>query len=223
MQQTQVREPTDEEYEGFLRMNPRILTTGRESLDLLLGMALIAWVFGFQPLRLGLRTWQYVVVLTMIIGPAFILHELAHKYMAIRYGKYARFALIRQMAAFTFFAGLLGIPIAGPGATMILGRSTERESGIFSAAGPATNFVLASLSYILFLTAPAIDIPSISQTLPWIFILSTFINGVLGVFNLLPFGSLDGAKIMNWNFRLWVLLIALNAPMIYLSAPLVLG
>jgi len=223
-QMRQQYEPTEDEYEAFLRKNPRILTTGRESLDLLLGIALIAWVFGFVPLSTGQQTWQYIFVLTIIISPAFILHELAHKYMAIRYGKYARFTLVRQMALFTFIAGLIGIPIAGPGATMILGKSTEEESGIFSAAGPATNFIISSISFLLATILPeSIYFPAVGHTLVWILLLSTLINGVLGVFNLIPLGNLDGRKILSWNSAVWIGLVLLNLPMILISYPILYG
>jgi Zn-dependent protease len=215
------REPTEEDYEQFLRQNPQVLTSGRESTDLLLGIGLIAFVFGFRPLLNGTQTWQFVLVLTAVISPAFIFHELAHKYLAIHYGKYARFTLLRQMTFFTLIAGILGIPLAGPGATMILGRSKDNESGIFAAGGPLTNFILASLSLgIAFILPESIFIDSLNNSLVWVFYLSAYINSVLGVFNLLPFGALDGKKILGWNGLVWIGLVALNLLMAIYSFPL---
>ncbi|MCH8906915.1 MAG: hypothetical protein IH840_07480, partial [Candidatus Heimdallarchaeota archaeon] len=65
------REPTPDEYEAFLRSNPRVLTSGKESIDLAVGLLLIGFVFGFQPLRRDPSNWPYILILTLIIGPAF--------------------------------------------------------------------------------------------------------------------------------------------------------
>lgn len=218
-QRVQYREPTQEEYEMYLRSNPQVLTTGRESLDLILGFLLIAFVFGFRPLIDGDRSMIFVLLLTLIIGPAFILHELAHKYAAIHYGKYARFTLIRQMAYLTLLFGFLGFGIAGPGATMIVGRSNERETGIFAAAGPATNFVLASLGVMMTLIVPNSYIPSIGENLHWVFYLIIFINSFLALFNLIPVSLLDGRKIKTWNQQAWILLIVLNLFTFFYALP----
>ena len=123
------------------------------------------------------------------------------------------------MALFTFIAGLINIPIAGPGATMILGRSSEKESGIFSAVGPLTNFVIGAISYLFYLVLPNNTgiIPGIGQTLNWVLGLSIFINAVLGLFNMLPFGALDGRKILTWNGVVWVAIVLLNIPLVMIG------
>jgi len=211
------RAPTKNEYELYLRSNPQVLTTGRESLDLMGAMLMLAFVFGFQPVLTGNRTINYVILLVLVISPAFILHEMGHKYAAIYYKKYARFTLIRQMFFITFLVGLLGFGIAGPGATMIIGNSTKKESGIFAAAGPAVNFVLALISYIIILLTPNVMISFFEMGLHEIFYLSMFINSFLGLFNLIPFGMLDGKKITAWSNEVWILLVILNGYMFYIA------
>lgn len=209
------REPTDEEYEHFLQSNPEVLTTGKESYDLVLGFFLLVFFVGFRGLYEGRYTWQYVLVISMMIGPAFILHELGHKYAAIKYGKYARFTLIRRYAWMTLFFGFIGFGIAGPGATVILGRSTKEENGKFAAAGPAINFVLALLIIGLSLILPNPHYNVIGQSLDDILGLGVLINSALGLFNLLPILMLDGKKILNWNQAVWIALVALNGLMLY--------
>lgn len=215
------REPTPEEYEMFLRSNPRVLTSGKESIDLFIGVLLIAFVFGFRPLIDGLRTWQFILMLVAIIAPAFILHELGHKYAAIHYGKYARFTLIRNMAYLTLLFGFLGFGIAGPGATMIIGRSNKRETGIFAAAGPAINFSLALISLGLTIILPNHEIASLGHDLHWVFFFAIFINCFLALFNLLPIAILDGKKIITWNSGVWGLLVGINLTLLFYAYPLI--
>ncbi len=216
----QSREPTKEEYEMFLRSNPKVLTSGRESIDLFAGVLLIAFVFGFRKILDDPSSWPYIVALTIIIAPAFILHELAHKYAAIYYGKYARFTLIRQMAYLTLFFGFIGFGIAGPGATMILGKSSSEENGKFAAAGPLTNFVLACIAYLLTYLFPPTYISSIGYDLHWVFMLAMFINAFLALFNLIPYSLLDGKKIVDWNREVWIILVVINLIALIVALPL---
>ncbi len=205
------REPTDEEYEHFLRSNPEIVTSGRESTDLLFGFLLILFVFGFRPVLDGLYTWQYVLILSLIITPAFVLHELGHKFAAIKYGKYARFTMIRRYLRMSLLFGFLGVPLAAPGATVILGKSTNDENGKFAAAGPAINFILAMIFLVLSLLLPDTFYSSLDWSLHEILKLSIQVNAGLGLFNLLPVWQLDGKKILNWDKVVWIGLIILNA------------
>lgn len=205
------REPTDEEYEHYLRSNPEIVTSGRESTDLLFGFLLILFVFGFRPVLEGLYTWQYVLILSLIITPAFVLHELGHKFAAIKYGKYARFTMIRRYLRMSLLFGFIGIPLAAPGATVILGKSSNDENGKFAAAGPAINFILA----VVFLGISQIISDTYYTSLDWslheILQLAIQVNSGLGLFNLLPVWQLDGKKILNWKSSVWIGLIILNA------------
>lgn len=209
------REPTNEEYEYYLQSNPEVLTTGKESYDLVLGFLLLVFFVGFRGLVDGFYTWQYVLMLSVVIGPAFILHELGHKYAAIKYGKYARFTLIRRYAWMTLIFGFIGFGIAGPGATVIMGRSTKEENGKFAAAGPAINFVLAIFIILLSLILPNPHWDFIGRSLDDILALGVLINAALGLFNLLPVLMLDGKKILNWNQGVWIALVAMNGLMMY--------
>lgn len=202
------QEPNSADYERYLLANPQILSLGKERVDLFIAMVLISLVIGLRPLISGTRSFEFVALLILVITPAFILHELAHKYVAIRYGKYARFALVRQMTMITLMVALIGFGIAGPGATMIMGKSTKREMGIFAAAGPGLNFVLAVLSFALLQIFS--DVPIGGIALSTVFLFSIYINSFLALFNLIPVSLLDGKKIIQWNVAVWGLLVFLN-------------
>ncbi len=131
----------------------------------------------------------------------FVAHEMAHKFVAQHRGLWAEFRMSPQGLLMSFaFSALLGVLFATPGATMIGGRGTVEEAGVTSLAGPGTNmleaggFAGAALLLIHFhqyFLAPLIGYVA-------------FINLVFAVFNLLPFGPLDGKKVLAWSKGIWV-------------------
>ncbi|MCY3410770.1 MAG: hypothetical protein INQ03_03945 [Candidatus Heimdallarchaeota archaeon] len=198
----------NENYEQILRDSPRILTTGKEFIDLILAILLLLLVFALRPAIDGHFSLNYVLILGIIIAPAFILHELAHKYAAMYFNKFARFALIKPMTIITVIVAFFGYGIAGPGGTFILGDSDDREKGIFAAAGPAINIILSLLFYLFILFLPPLQILGFQHL--WVLKYSIFINSFLGLFNLIPFGLLDGKKVITWSKLSWILLIIAN-------------
>lgn len=133
-------------------------------------------------------------------GIGFLLHELAHKFVAQKYGCVAEFRAFDQMLYLAMgLAILVGFIFAAPGAVMISGMITRKENGIISAAGPLTNYILG----IIFL-ALVFAIPQLS----FIWRIGFFINIWLGLFNMIPFGNFDGIKIFRWKPVVWGLMVA---------------
>lgn len=215
----QTIKPTPEMYEQHLRANPQVLTTGRESLDLLAALGLLFLVFGLRPILFDENGMNRALLLTITIAPAFILHELAHKYAAMYYGKYARFTLVRQMTMITILVAFLGFGVAGPGATMIMGRSNKKETGIFSAAGPGVNLLLAIISFGLIFILPEFYIFGV--TIYQVLQLSMYINSFLALFNLIPVSLLDGRKIFKWNVAVWIGLVLSNIYLFIISSSII--
>src|SRR3989344_5635107 len=84
------------------------------------------------------------VVSLFTAGFGFLLHELSHKFMAQHYGCAAEFRAWDQLLYLAVaLAVFVGFIFAAPGAVMISGMITRKENGLISAAGPATNYVLA--------------------------------------------------------------------------------
>lgn len=128
-------------------------------------------------------------------GFGFLLHELAHKFVAQHYGCAAEFRAWDQLLYLAVaLAVFIGFIFAAPGAVMISGMVTRKENGVISAAGPATNYLLAMIFLGLSFLLPG-----------WTSVFATgfSINIWLGVFNLIPFGPLDGKKVFNWNKAIW--------------------
>ena len=143
------------------------------------------------------------VISMFTAGLGFLLHELAHKFVAQHYGCTAEFRAWDQLLYLAVgLAVFIGFIFAAPGAVMISGMITRKENGLISAAGPATNYVLAMIFLGLLYLLPQ-----------WASIFATgfSINIWLGMFNLIPFGPLDGKKVFYWNKAVWGAMLAFGA------------
>jgi Zn-dependent protease len=147
-------------------------------------------------------------------GSAFVIHELAHKFVAQRYGCWAefRYNLVFLLGS-AFLALLLNFFIIVPGAVYIRGHLTKKQNGMVSAAGPLTNIIIGALfTGILF-----IGLYSNIDFVFYVGFLGAFINFFIGAFNMIPIGNLDGGKILKWNPLIWVVMaVLLGGPVLYL-------
>ena len=124
------------------------------------------------------------------VGIGFLLHELAHKVVAVRFGQIAWFRADYGMLGLAVAAGLAGFLFAAPGAVHHRGRITARENGLIAVAGPVTNLGLAVL-FLPLAFGPGF-IGSVGN-------LGVTINLLLAAFNMLPVGPLDGKKVLSWS------------------------
>ena len=183
----------------------------KELRGLVISALALALAFGIA-LSGGFRAFQQPAILVLVIGMAliavslgFVFHELGHRLIARRFGYFAEYAMwpMGLMVALGF--SLFGFVFAAPGAVMIYPRATvlgraslsRQKIGLISLAGPATNIGLAVVFLVLDFIQPAL-----------LFTLGARINTWLALFNLIPFGPLDGAKILKWNKGIWLISIA---------------
>ena len=142
------------------------------------------------------------------VGSGFLLHELAHKFTAQRYGYVADYeaspmGLLLAIGLSDLTKG--SFLFAAPGAVMIRGKwihtayegEPEKEFAYISISGAVVNLALAVLFYTAsFFTAQSgLAYAVLSK--------SAFINVFLAGFNMIPFGPLDGAKVWRYNPLLW--------------------
>ncbi|NLE89452.1 MAG: site-2 protease family protein, partial [Dehalococcoidales bacterium] len=150
--------------------------------------------------------FQLIGISLLAVSTGFIFHELAHRLVARKFGYYAEYEMWPAGLLIALVSSLMGFIFAAPGAVVIrpgniiiADHKTQMENlGLISIAGPATNIAIA----VLFLVLDAIY-PTL------IFYLGAYINTWLAIFNLIPFGPLDGAKIFRWSKLYWGVALAI--------------
>ncbi len=184
--------PTGYSYTPTRRATRWGLFGETELRDLAIGLGVIILI----PL---MTLWRYIfsqpvliISALLVYALAFILHELAHKFSAQILGYWAEFRINQQGLMLTLFSLFSPFKIIAPGAVVIGNISNREHYGKVAAAGPATNI---SLGLIFFALGNLTGDPFL-QTLS---ILGQNINASLALFNLIPFGIFDGAKIVRWN------------------------
>lgn len=148
------------------------------------------------------------VMAALTAGLGVILHELAHRVVARAYGATAHFIANDTMLILSIVIAFGGFLFAAPGAVWHRGFLTPRQSGLVAAAGPVTNMVIALICVgALFVMQNVGGSALLYNGLRMGFA----VNALLGVFNMLPIGPIDGAKVMNWSRVAFGVLLAISA------------
>lgn len=146
----------------------------------------------------------------IVVGSGFLLHELAHKYLAQKYGCWAEFRADKRMLLLMLLVSFFGFIFAAPGGVYIQGQLTYQKNGKISLVGPAMNLLLA----VFFLLLSFFGVTTLLVTY------GLTINSWLAVFNLLPFGAFDGAKVFLWNRKVYFTVLALSVAVLLLGGVL---
>lgn len=172
-----------------------------------LGAAFAIFLTG--PGAIGTSGFFDVLLLSAVtVGVGFMLHELAHKVVAVRFGQAAEFRADYGMLFLAIMSAMVGFIFAAPGAVHHRGRITKRENGLVALAGPVTNLLLA----VIFL--PLIFAPiEFAQRVGGF---GVFINVFLAAFNMIPFGPLDGRTVLTWSKTVFALTFGLSLALTYL-------
>ena len=199
-----------------------MLATG--AFTLALGFMAARGILGIT--TMGLIPWVVTVIVMMpillfAVGPAFVLHEIGHKLVAKHYGCWAEFRADPEGLKFGVgLAFVLGFLFMAPGAVMVAGNVTRKQNGHIAAAGPLVNLGLfligLPLGALLLVLSGATGAEGNiieNEALNWKVLLLIGIqywlvaNLILGAFNMIPFGPLDGLKVKAWSpTAFWILL-----------------
>jgi Zn-dependent protease len=144
-------------------------------------------------------SWGVMAVFAAIMTISFLVHEIAHKVIAQKAGLWAEFRLTTWGAVLTFASVFLPFKMIAPGAMMIGGQVPSAKELIkISIAGVITNLIFAVTFLVL-----TVALPFSPFSLMLLF--SAYINSFMALFNLIPFGVLDGYKIFSINKKIWAL------------------
>ncbi|MEA3199333.1 MAG: hypothetical protein QOE90_761 [Thermoplasmata archaeon] len=217
---------------------PRIFFSWEEIGHLALGSTVLTLAFA---LVLGIRTGGAFVLppgfdfsdaprllffSAIVVLPAFVLHEIAHKIVAQRKDMWAEFrASIKGLVVGFILTAGIGFLALVPGAVQIYGkgrdqalyelrearlhgdasevafataelRDAARNEGIISVVGPILNLVLG---YGALLLEPVVGPIRVSRDFGNLLEVIVLLNGILAAFNMLPIGPLDGRKVWHWS------------------------
>jgi Zn-dependent protease len=136
-----------------------------------------------------------LVVSLLTAGLGFLIHELAHKVVAVRFGQIAEFRADYGMLFLAVVSAVAGFIFAAPGAVYHRGVLSDREHGLIALAGPAVNIVLAVVFVPVFVVGGLLG----SDFLSLVGSRGLAINLFLAAFNMLPFGALDGRTVLDWS------------------------
>jgi Zn-dependent protease len=152
-------------------------------------------------------TWDMMAVFSIIMVASFLTHEFGHKIVAQQNGLWAEFRLTTWGAVLTFASVFLPFKMIAPGAMMIGGTLHKKDDIVkISIAGPITNLLYSTVFFVC-----GYALSSYSVAYAGLILFASYINAFMAVFNLVPFGVLDGFKIFSLNKKLWVIAFAPSA------------
>ncbi|MFX1378463.1 MAG: hypothetical protein ACFFA4_05165 [Promethearchaeota archaeon] len=185
-----------------------------ELFHFIVGVSLI-YIIGiitFTPDLITYPGYQWAIfMLAGFYATAFLFHELGHRQVAVHFNLQTKFRLLTFGMILTVVGVVINIyslmsggnsfpSLALPGAVVVLGLSKiDRTTGLCKAAGPTVNLVYG---IILFAVSFIIPIYPLNMLIG----LAANLNFMLGTFNMIPIGILDGQNIWKWNKKIYIVL-----------------
>jgi Zn-dependent protease len=209
-----------------------------ESLHFIIGCTLI-FILGlisfYEPSYFESGYGWAFFLLAGFYTTAFLFHELGHRQVAKHFKLQTKFRLLTFGMYLTLISIVFGLmtllnisppfpTLALPGAVVVLGlEKISRKTGLCKAAGPTINLIYGgSLLLVSFI------IPRFLFPLNYFLCIAANLNFMLGTFNMLPFGILDGQNIWKWKKKVYFslmgsLLILLIVTLIILYTSLMIS
>jgi Zn-dependent protease len=159
-----------------------------------IGVSIALYAFNWAP--------EVIAIFAVILTASFLIHEIAHKVIAQKSGLWAEFRLTTWGAVLTFVSVFLPFKMISPGAMMIGGSIPSGKDLIkISVAGVITNLAFSITTFGV--AFGLLNLPVSGLVLMLFF--AAYINSFMAVFNLIPFGILDGYKIFSISKKIWAL------------------
>lgn len=182
-----------------------------------MGVLTLAFSLAFSPIyNFNLEVLlEYIPISFLGILTAFFVHELAHKFSAQKFGLWSEYRMYTNGLLFSLLLAVFtGFVFAAPGAVMFRGETRPFEMGKIAVSGPLANILIALGTFYLYLFVFFED-PFLNK----IFGTICLVNALLGTFNLIPLGPLDGVKVIRWNGMVWAVLFIVALLLMVLIIP----
>ena len=176
------------------KVQRRLFGFSRKEITHLFLAALLVVGVGFTLPYMVYTDYTILALLSTAFAGSFLAHEIAHKFMAQKYGLWAEFRLTLMGVILTSLSLLpTYFKIIGPGAVTVNGTVSRQTIGKTAIIGPTANIMLAAAFCTL----------ALLLTYNQVFPLIAFYNVLIAVFNLIPLGVLDGYKVFIWDKKIW--------------------
>ncbi len=182
--------------------------SAREVLDIVISWIIATIAFSYRYILVG--DIYMILINSIAVFLGFVVHELAHRWSARRYGC---IAFYKAWYPGLLTALLIAIATRGnfvfiaPGAVMIFSPwlSPSLEASI-ALSGPYTNIAIAIVFMVLTNITNRIELQIIA-----------YVNTWLAFFNLLPIPPLDGYKALRGSIIRWVIAFAIAIVLIVIN------
>lgn len=190
-----------------------LLSHKSEFLHLLIGSLLI-FIIGlinfYSENLINFGFWWAIIMLAGFYMTAFLFHEFGHRQVAKHFGFQTKFRLLTFGMVLTAFSVVMGLStinsdipsptLALPGAVVVLGLDKiSRETGLCKAAGPTINLIYGIILLLISFIIPI-------WPLNYFIGNAASLNFLLGAFNMIPVGILDGQNIFRWSKKVYFIL-----------------
>ncbi|MBW3022483.1 hypothetical protein KY308_00060 [Candidatus Woesearchaeota archaeon] len=176
------------------------MITIREVLDFILMALIVGYIFSdfFRRDYKGTFDTKAILFAAGITAPAIILHELAHKFVAIHYGLQATFHAAYPWLAVGLILKALntGFIFFVPAYVSLTGLSTPLTQSKVAVAGPLMNLALYLISF-------AVLKLNLVKNKNWLLftVITKKINGFLFILNMIPIPGFDGYHFFSGIFK----------------------
>lgn len=194
--------------------------TKNETRDLIIAFIVLSFCFAISTVGIdihGIVSLLPIVMIGVTVGT--LLHEIGHKYVAVKYGYRSEFKLWPLGLLIAFVTSFVGFVFAVPGtANVDAEKLTDEMMGKIKIAGPMTNIALA----VIFILIAGLIYPFSlhSQIIYLIYLICTVgfsVNSFLATFNLFPIYTFDGTDVLKWSIKSWIFVFVISAIMMLLS------
>jgi Zn-dependent protease len=177
------------------------------SLIVVLSGVLTNWTVAANPLVAPTPLFFAITIPMYLVS--FLGHEIAHKFLARRNGLWAEFRTNLYGLMLTAVSSVFLVKFLAPGQMNIRGSGSKDVLGGISLVGPGFNILLGTLILVLSRFS--------GSFLGLILIQISWFNAWMALINLIPFGSLDGTRIFDWDRTRWAITLAGSIALVVLS------